>query len=125
MAVTNDGQKDYFGTVHSFTTLPDGKDFSFIVISDLQGTNEEDYLPYYWTDSTFLTDTIHPNFVINLGDLTEDDTMAEWSYLFNTIGSVLASRLTAYVPGNHEFKGDLVYTHFAGRTNLPGGMLRK
>ena len=122
MAVTNDGQKDYFGTVHSFTTLPDGKDFSFIVISDLQGTNEEDYLPYYWTDSTFLTDTIHPNFVINLGDLTEDDTMAEWSYLFNTIGSVLASRLTAYVPGNHEFKGDLVYTHFAGRTNLPGGM---
>jgi len=92
------------------------------VISDLQGTSEEEYLPYYWTDATFLTDTIHPDFVINLGDLTEDDTMAEWSYLFSTIGDVLGSRLTAYVPGNHEYKGDLVYTHFAGRTNLPGGI---
>ena len=122
MAVTNDGQKDYFGTIYHFTTLPDDTSFSFIVISDLQGTSEEAYQPYYWTDATFLTDTIHPDFVINLGDLTEDDTMAEWSYLYNTIGNVLGSRITAYVPGNHEYKGDLVYTHFAGRTNLPGGI---
>ena len=122
MAVTNDGQKDYYGTIYHFKTLPDGKNFSFIVISDLQGTSEEAYLPYYWTDATFLTDTIHPDFVINVGDLTEDDTMAQWSYLYNTIGNVVASRITAYAPGNHEFKGDLVYTHFTGRTNLPGGI---
>lgn len=122
MAVTNDGSKEYFGKVYHFTTLPDSKEFSFIVISDLQGTSEEAYQPYYWTDATFLTDTIHPDFVINVGDLTEDDTMAEWSYLYSTIGSVVAQRLTAYAPGNHEFKGDLVYTHFTGRTNLPGGI---
>ena len=122
MAVTNDGKKDYYGEVYSFTTLPNAKKFSFIVISDLQGTSEEAYQPYYWTDATFLTDTIHPDFVINVGDLTEDDTMAEWTYLYNTIGSVVARRLTAYAPGNHEFKGDLVYTHFTGRTNLPDGI---
>lgn len=122
MAVTRDGSDEYFGKVHTFTTVPDSDKFSFIVISDLQGTSEEEYEPYLYTDASFLTDTIHPDFVINVGDLTEDDTMAQWTYLFNTIGDVLASKLTAYAPGNHEYKGDMVYTHFKGRTNLPGGI---
>lgn len=122
MAVTRDGTDEYFGKVHTFTTLPDSENFSFIVISDLQGTSEDEYMPYLYTDASFLTETIHPDFVINCGDLTEDDTMAEWAYMFNTIGEVIASKLTAYVPGNHEFKGDMVYTHFKGRTNLPGGI---
>ena len=122
VAVTNNGTKEFVSDVHTFTTLPDGKEFSFIVISDLQGTSEEGYLPYLYTSGTFLTDTIRPDFVINAGDLTEDDTMAEWSFLFNTIGDVLAGQITAYVPGNHEYKGDAVYTHFKGRTNLPGGI---
>ncbi len=122
-AVTRDESgAEYLSAVHSFTTLPESGAFSFVVISDLQGTSEEAYLPYLYTDGAFLKDTLHPDFVVNLGDLTEDDTMVEWSYMFSTIGSVLAERLTAYVPGNHENKGDLVYTHFKGRTNLPGGM---
>ncbi len=122
MAVTRDGGNEYFGKVHTFTTLPDSDRFSFIVISDLQGTSEEAYEPYLYTDASFLTDVIHPDLVLNAGDLTEDDTMAEWAYMFNTIGEILASKLTAYAPGNHEFKGDMVYTHFKGRTNLPGGI---
>ena len=122
VAVTNNGTKEFLSDVHTFTTLPDGKEFSFIVISDLQGTSEEQYMPFLYTSGTFLTDTIRPDFVINAGDLTEDDTMAEWTFLFNTIGDVLANRITAYVPGNHENKGDPVYTNFKGRTNLPGGI---
>ena len=54
------------------------------------------------TDASFLTDVIHPDLVLNAGDLTEDDTMSEWAYMFNTIGEILASKLTAYAPGNHE-----------------------
>ena len=122
MAVTNDGARDYFSKVYSFTTLPDSKSFSFIVISDMQSTNEEGYKTYLYTSDTFLKDTIQPDFVANVGDLTEDDTMSEWAFMYDTLSDVYASTLTAFAPGNHESKGDVVYTHFKGRTNLPDGI---
>ncbi len=122
MAVTKDGEDEYRSDVHTFTTLPDGKAFSFVLVSDLQSTNEEGYLPFLYTNNTFLTDTLHPDFLVNLGDLTEDDTMQQWSFLFDTAGEVLSSRLIAYVPGNHESKGDVIYSQFKGRTNLPDGI---
>ncbi len=122
MAVTSDGKDSFQSSVNTFTTLPEGKTFSFAVISDLQATNEEGYLPYYYTQLGFWTESVHPDFIVNLGDLTEDDTMAEWSYLFDVIGAQLAVTPTVYVPGNHEAKGDVVYSHFKGRTNLPDGI---
>ncbi len=122
MAVTSDGTDEYRSDVFTFRTLPAGKSFSFVLVSDMQSTNEEGYLPFAYTEKTFLTDTLHPDFLVNLGDLTEDDTMQEWSFLFDTAGTALATRLTAYVPGNHEAKGDVVYSHFNGRTNLPAGV---
>ena len=122
MAVTSDGSDSFQSAVNTFTTLPDGKTFSFAVVSDLQATNEEGYLPYYYTQQGFWTESVHPDFIVNLGDLTEDDTMAEWSYLFDVIGAQLAVTPTVYVPGNHEAKGDVVYSHFKGRTNLPDGI---
>lgn len=122
VAVTNDGTRDYVSPVYSFTTLPDSKSFAFAVISDLQSTNEEGYLNYYYTDATFLTDNLHPNFIANVGDLTEDDTMSEWKFMYNTIGNIYSSQLTAFAPGNHEGKGDVIYSHFKGRTNLPKGI---
>ena len=78
MAVTSDGSDSFQSAVNTFTTLPDGKTFSFAVVSDLQATNEEGYLPYYYTQQGFWTESVHPDFIVNLGDLTEDDTMAEW-----------------------------------------------
>jgi 3',5'-cyclic AMP phosphodiesterase CpdA len=122
MAVTSDGTDSFMSPVYTFTTLKEGKSFSFVVVSDLQATNEEGYHPYLYTQQQFWTDTIHPDFVVNLGDLTEDDTMAEWSYLFDVLGELLAETPTVYVPGNHESKGDVVYSHFKGRTNLPDGI---
>ena len=122
VAVTSDGTRDYLSPVCTFTTLPDSKSFSFIVISDLQSTNEEGYNAYYYTTSTFLTDSLHPDFVANVGDLTEDDTMSEWRFMYNTIGDIYSSTLTAFAPGNHEGKGDVIYSHFKGRTNLPKGI---
>ena len=122
MAVTSDGSDSYMSDIHTFTTLPDGKTFSFAVVSDLQATNEEGYLPYLYTSQGFWTDSIHPDFIVNLGDLTEDDTMAEWSYLFDMLGAQLAATPIVFIPGNHESKGDVVYSHFKGRTNLPAGV---
>ena len=121
-AATNDGTKDYFSPTYTFRTLPAGDAFSFIVVSDLQSTNEEGYLPYLYTYTGFVQETLQPNFVVNLGDLTEDDTMAQWSYLFGTLGELQATTLTAYTPGNHESKGDVIYSQFKGRTNLPQGV---
>ena len=122
MAVTNDGTADYRSSVYTFRTLPAGNAFSFVLVSDLQSTNEEGYLPWLYTQKTFLTDTLHPDFIVNLGDLTEDDTMAEWGFLFDKLSETLASTPTAFVPGNHESKGDVIYSHFKGRTNLPDGV---
>ncbi|MBQ5985939.1 MAG: metallophosphoesterase family protein [Clostridia bacterium] len=122
MAVTNDGTRDYPSKIYSFKTLPDDRTFSFIVISDLQATNEEGYLAYRYTNDTFLADELQPDFVANVGDLTEDDTMSEWRFMYDTIGDIYATQLTAFAPGNHEGKGDVVYSHFKGRTNLPGGI---
>ena len=121
-AVTNDGTTDYYSATYSFTTLPADNSFSFVVVSDLQSTNEEGYLPYLYTYTGFMQNTLAPDFVVNLGDLTEDDTMAQWRYLFETLGVLQASTLNAYVPGNHESKGDVVYSQFKGRTNLPQGV---
>ena len=122
MAVTNDGTADYQSSVYTFRTLPAGNAFSFVLVSDLQSTNEEGYLPWLYTQKTFLTDTLHPDFIVNLGDLTEDDTMAEWGFLFDKLSETLAATPTAFVPGNHESKGDVIYSHFKGRTNLPDGV---
>ncbi len=122
MAVTNDGTRDYVSKINTFTTLPDDRTFSFIVISDLQATNEEGYLYYLHTNNTFIADELKPDFVANVGDLTEDDTMSEWRFMYDTIGDIYATQLTAFAPGNHESKGDVVYSHFKGRTNLPGGI---
>ncbi len=122
MAITSDGTDTFMSGVHTFTTLPDSKTFSFVLVSDLQSTNEEGYAPYLYTQQQYWTDTLHPDFVVNLGDLTEDDTMAEWSYLFGVLGDLLAETPTVYVAGNHEAKGDVIYSHFKGRTNLPNGI---
>lgn len=122
MAVTSDGSESYMSDIGSFTTLPAEKKFSFVLISDLQSTNEEGYLPCLYTWKTLLTDTLHPDFIVHLGDLTEDDTMSEWQFLFDTLGEMLSSTPIAYVAGNHEAKGDVIYSHFKGRTNLPGGI---
>ncbi len=120
-AVTSDGSKSYLAEVNSFTTLPAGKDFSFIVISDLQATNEEGYMPFKYTMEGFLKEN-PVDFIINVGDMTEDNTMSQWSYMFSTIGDILGSKLTAYAPGNHENSGDQLYYLFKGGTNLPGGI---
>ena len=122
IAVTNDGKADYHSPVYTFTTLPSDGAFSFVVISDLQATNEEGYYPYLYTYNGFIRDTLQPDFLVNLGDFTEDDTMAEWRYFFDVLGELQAGTLTSYTPGNHEAKGDVVYSHFKGRTNLPQGI---
>lgn len=121
VAVTNDGTKDYTCTPAAFTTLPGGDEFSFIVISDIQGTSEEAYQAYKFTTAGFLAE-LAPDFVINTGDLTEDNTLAQWQYMYEVIGDIQSSVITAYAPGNHESKRDPLYTVFKGRTNLPGGI---
>ena len=120
-AVTNDGSKDYESDTYSFTTLPKSGKIKFGVISDLQATSEEGYDPYKYTVNGFLADQ-GLDFVINLGDLTEDNTFAQWKSYYNAIGDIVANNLHVYAPGNHEAKGDALYTLFKAKTNLPGGI---
>ncbi len=123
-AVTNDGSTEYATDVCSFTTLPAGDTFSFLLVSDLQATTEEGYNPFLDTMNTYVADTLGGvDFVINLGDLTEDgSSMPQWKYMFHTLGDYFANSINAFTPGNHEIGSDLGYTIFKAETNEPGGM---
>ncbi len=123
-AVTLSGANEYATETRAFTTLPDGKQFTFMVVSDLQSTAEEGYYPFLYTMETFVPETLGgADFVVNLGDLTEDgSSMPQWRYMFNTLGEYFAANLNAFVAGNHEGSGDPGYTIYKAETNLPGGM---
>ncbi len=122
-AVTSDGANEYAAETRAFTTLPGG-DFSFLVVSDLQATTEEGYYPFLYTMETFVADSLGgTDFVINLGDLTEDgSSMPQWRYMFQTLGEYFATNLNAFVAGNHEGSGDPGYTIYKAETNLPDGV---
>lgn len=122
-AVTINGTDEYPAETETFTTLPSGDTFSCILVSDLQATAEEGYLPFLYTMDSFVADTLGgTDFVISLGDMTEDgSSLAQWRYMFKTLGEYFATHLNAFVAGNHENSGDLGYTIFKAETNLPGG----
>ena len=123
-AVTSRGADDYATEPASFTTLPAGKTFTCILVSDLQATSEDGYLPFLDTMDTFVKDQLGgTDFVINLGDMTEDgSSTAQWRSMFQTLGGHLASTLTAFVAGNHEGTSDPGYTIYKAQTNLPDGV---
>ena len=123
-AVTNNGADEYATETASFTTLPAGSAFTCLLVSDLQSTTEEGYLPFLDTMGTFVKDRLGgTDFIINLGDLTEDGSSpAQWRSMFQTLGTHFASTLTAFVAGNHEGTSDPNYTIYKAQTNLPGGV---
>ena len=122
-AVTQILGKEYQTETKTFTTLPDGNAFSCLLVSDLQATNEEGYLPFLSTMDSFVNDQLGgTNFVISLGDMAEDgSSLSQWRFMFQTLGDYFATHLTAFVPGNHEAGSDAGYTIFDAETNLPGG----
>ncbi|MDL2235325.1 metallophosphoesterase family protein [Christensenellaceae bacterium OttesenSCG-928-L17] len=121
--ITFDAQGEYVSEVGSFTTLPADNTFSFVVISDLQTTVEEGYLPYLHTLNGYFAETLGDyDFTINLGDLTEDNSPAQWRNLFGVLSEHYANSLTAFAPGNHEHKADPLYQMFKAVTNAPAGM---
>lgn len=124
MAVTSDGTEDYQSDIYTFTTLPTGNGYSFMVVSDLQATTEEGYLPFLYTMQGFVANELGGvDFVINLGDLSEDgSSLPQWRYMFNTLGDYFATSLNAFIAGNHESSGDLNATIYKAQTNLPGGL---
>ena len=122
-AQTTNGAVEYATETMSFTTLPTGNAFSCVLVSDLQGTTAEAYLPFLYTMNSFVKDQLGgTDFVINLGDLTEDGSSpTQWRSMFQTLGEQFASNLTAFVAGNHEGTSDPGYTIYQAQTNLPGG----
>ncbi|MEN6595795.1 MAG: metallophosphoesterase [Clostridiaceae bacterium] len=123
-ALTNVLGNEYQTETKTFTTLPEGKSFSCVLVSDLQSTTEEGYLPFLYTMDSFVNSQLGgTDFVINLGDLTEDgSSLSQWRFMFQTLADYYAANLTAFVPGNHEAGSDVNYTIFEMETNLPGGV---
>ncbi len=112
----NDGS-DHSNT-YSFTTeAQDEEGFSFIAISDTQGTVWNGYRGFMYTQSAIneaLEDVKNPAFILNAGDVVEGnssdvgkDTALEvmWKNYFMALGDTVKSVPHFSAMGNHDYHG--------------------
>ncbi len=91
--------------VGSFTTDNGDSKFEFIAIADVQAGNEENFLKGAKVlDAAFAT-MPGAEFVVNLGDFTDDSTNEEWDWYDSSFGAANASTTLVPIAGNHDGLG--------------------
>lgn len=91
--------------VGSFTTDNGDSKFEFIAIADVQAGNEENFLKGAKVlDAAFAT-MPGAEFVVNLGDFTDDSTNEEWDWYDSSFKAANASKTLVPISGNHDGLG--------------------
>lgn len=91
--------------VGSFTTDNGDSKFEFIAIADVQAGNEENFLKGAKVlDAAFAT-MPGAEFVVNLGDFTDDSTNEEWDWYDSSFKAANASTTLVPISGNHDGLG--------------------
>ena len=91
--------------VGSFTTDNGDSKFEFIAIADVQAGNEENFLKGAKVlDAAFAT-MPGAEFVVNLGDFTDDSTNEEWNWYDSSFKAANASTTLVPISGNHDGLG--------------------
>lgn len=118
-----DTQDNIWSDFISFTTEPDNiTDFSFIGVTDPQGSAAADFEYYKDTLSRAVADDPNAAFMVNLGDMVNTgNDQTQWDYYFKAAKGVVESLPHMAVVGNHETRGDEATAgkHFSLQFNNP------
>lgn len=99
------GDGTTFSELGSFVTDNGDSKFEFIAIADVQAGNEENFLKGAKVlDAAFAT-MPGAEFVVNLGDFTDDSTNEEWNWYDSSFGAANASTTLVPIAGNHDGLG--------------------
>ena len=99
------GNGTTFSELGSFVTDNGDSKFEFIAIADVQAGNEENFLKGAKVlDAAFET-MPGAEFVVNLGDFTDDSTNEEWDWYDSSFGKANASTTLVPIAGNHDGLG--------------------
>lgn len=100
--ISGDGGKTVTGTFRT----DDGDDrISFIGIADVQASSLENFLKGARTLTAGLAADPETDFVVNLGDFTNDSTNEEWDYYAEAFDAIHSGVTLAPIAGNHDGLG--------------------
>ncbi len=111
------GDGNTWSEVGYFTTSnPDSDKAEFIVISDVQASNEENFQKAAVVMKEAVETMPEHEFVINLGDFVNDCTNEEWDSFFRNFAFANMNTTMIPVAGNHE--GNLQWNKFNNIFNV-------
>ena len=99
--------------------FPGEDDFSFVVLGDRTGRHR----PGVFEAAVAQVEQLHPDFVINVGDLIEGNTedraqlSREWNEIEAAIGQLSVPFF--YVPGNHDLTNEVQLEEWGRRLGAP------
>lgn len=101
---------------YSFTTAKKDGDFSFLIVSDTQGSTSSDF--QVWEKVATAAKTFDFDFIVHLGDNVEDgNNLKQWLEYWNAAGGLLESTPVINVLGNQDKKHTLNHYTYGGQDN--------
>lgn len=98
---------------YSFKTLPDGNDFSFLLISDTQGFTARDFS--YFGNVMKCASKRDYDFIIHLGDSVEDGkNIFQWQTYFASADKIMENSIVLNILGNQDKKHVLTHYTYGG-----------
>ncbi len=99
------GDKTVRSAAGTFVTDNDDDKFEFIAIADIQAGNQENFNRGARVVNHALETMPNAEFIVNLGDFTDDSTNEEWNYYDNAMKDVNLRTTLVPIAGNHDGLG--------------------
>lgn len=99
------GDGETFSEWGSFVTDNGDDKVEFIAIADVQAGNLDNFLQGARVTRTAFATLPGAEFMVNLGDFTDDSTNEEWDYYDTAMGKINANTTLAPIAGNHDGLG--------------------
>lgn len=99
------GNGTEFSEVGRFVTDDKNDSFDFIAIADIQADNQENFDKGARVTEYAFKQMPTAEFMVNLGDFTDDSTNEEWDYYDNAMKEINRNTTLAPVSGNHDGLG--------------------
>lgn len=99
------GNGEVQSAVGTFTTDNDDAKVDFIAIADIQASSDENFRKGADTVRAAFNTLPTAEFLVNLGDFTNDSTNSEWDYHDKNMKDIHASTTLVPIAGNHDGLG--------------------